>query len=163
MLGDLELPKRGYADQFYQLARLELDHAEKVMKLGSMQADMLFDHVRRIARIAKDRKVPLRVVELVPAGDQTFAASFEVVNPLEQPADLRFVIPTLRSANGDDLTGLRCVASCRGSVASGVAATVTVTATGPVTELAYGEIEVFASAETEKRVAHRALKVRPNG
>ncbi|MEO8699593.1 MAG: hypothetical protein ABI867_06090 [Kofleriaceae bacterium] len=149
--GTVSRPRLG--DHFYQLAKLELEHAASVMRLGSVQAEMLFDHVRQLARAQRGGEPPLRVLELQPAnGDH--ANTFEVRNPFEHPADVRFEIQPFGDA-------IKTEARSRISpIPPHATSLITVTAVGTITGVMFGQIDVYLSAEVEKRIARRSLKVR---
>src|SRR4051794_30521480 len=153
-------PRPRLGDHFYQLAKLELEHAASVMRLGSMQAEMVFEHVRQLARGARGGEPPLRVVELTPDRDN-HTGYFEIRNPFDRSADVRFQFSVLRDANGADPPGLQLAAHSRTRpIPAHATSRIDVALGGAVNEVLFGQIDVFLSAEIEKRVARRALKVR---
>ena len=159
-------PRPRLADHFYQLAKLELEHAASVLRLGSIQAEMLFDHVRQLARGARGGQPPMRVLELeLERGCERprYVGHFEVRNPFDHRADVRFQLSELHDAN-DHEHGCKPVAHSRTNpIPPHASSVIDVVVEDDIREILFGEIEVYLSAEIEKRVARRALKVRPHG
>jgi hypothetical protein len=172
-------PRPRLSDHFYQLAKLELEHAASVLRLGSIQAEMLFDHVRQLARGVRGGQPPMRVLELELERDERprdqdrerehgrhghrYVGRFEVRNPFDCRADVRFHISELRGAN-EHAHACRPTAQCRTNpIPPHASSAIEVVLEEHVHEILFGEIEVYLSAEIEKRVARRALKVRPHG
>lgn len=155
-------PRPRLGDHFYQLAKLELEHAASVMRLGSMQAEMVFDHVRQLARGARGGEPPLRVVELTQDKGH-YIGYFDIRNPFDRSADVRFQLSALRDSNGGDQPRLNPVAHSRTRpIPAHATSRIDVALSGTVNEVLFGQIDVFLSAEVEKRVARRALKVQPD-
>ena len=155
-------PRPRLGDHFYQLAKLELEHAASVMRLGSMQAEMVFEHVRQLARGTRGGEPPLRVVELTrDRGDHI--GYFDIRNPFDRSADVRFQLSALRDSNGVDQPDLRPTACSRTRpIPAHATSRIEIALCGAVSEVLFGQIDVFLSAEVEKRVARRALKVQPD-
>lgn len=155
-------PRPRLGDHFYQLAKLELEHAASVMRLGSMQAEMVFEHVRQLARGTRGGEPPLRVVELSQDNDK-YIGHFEIRNPFDRSADVRFQLSVLRDANGVDRPDLKPLAYSRTRpIPAHATSRIDVALSGVVSEVLFGQLDVFLSAEVEKRVARRALKVQPD-
>jgi hypothetical protein len=153
-------PRPRLGDHFYQLAKLELEHAASVLRLGHVQAEMLFDHVRQLARRSRRGETPARILELVPDGDG-HAGHFEVRNPFDRPADVRFEISELRDNHGrEGFTQLPQV-DCRTTpIPPRGVARIDVTLTDAVTSVLFGKLDVFLSGDVEELVARRSVKVR---
>jgi hypothetical protein len=101
------LPRPRPGDFFYRLARFELEHASNVIRLGNSQAEMIFDHVRQLARRTKGGgsggAVSTSVVELKPdvrEGKDVFLGSFDIKNTSALEADTRFECERLLNATG---------------------------------------------------------------
>lgn len=154
-------------DFFYRLAKFELEHASNVIRLGNSQAELIFDHVRQLARRSRGGATPMPVIALElrdgPSGALEYAGHFEIRNPFETEADARFEIGPLRDASGVEVAGARPRVTCGdGAVGPYETARVDVTIDhGAVPTTLFGELTVYLSAATEKQVARRALKVRP--
>lgn len=165
------LPRPRIGDFFYQMARFELEHASNVIRLGNSQAEMIFEHVRQLARRSRGAPTSSQVVVLQPATDRSeYAGSFEIRNPFDVDADLRFATPPLRYANGDEAVSpsdatrapIRPQVACSdGRVRRYQTARVDLTLDrSAVDQTLFGEITVYLSADVERQVAHRAIKVR---
>jgi hypothetical protein len=159
LLDDAEIPRRTYADHFYQLAKLELEHADKVLRLGGKQAELVFEHVRQMARSVRGKTAPVRVVELTQAAADVYEGSFDIRNPFEQRADVRFEVSELCDAGGEPQR-IEVRVACDAPEAY-AAIPVRLRVEGPIASVLFGEISVYLSTDVEKRVAHRSLKVRP--
>jgi hypothetical protein len=159
-------PRPRLSDHFYQLAKLELEHAASVLRLGSIQAEMLFDHVRQLARGVRGGQPPMRVLELEldrSCEKPRHVGRFEVRNPFDCRADVRFHISALRDACEHE-HAYKPTAHCKPNpIPPHATAIIDVALDEHIHEMLFGEIEVYLSAEIEKRVARRALKVRPHG
>lgn len=161
------------ADFFYRLARTELEHASNVIRLGNAQAELIFDHVRQLARRRRGAAAepPAAVVLLEPtATGDGYAAAFDVRNPFRVEADVRFELAPLRTASGEPAAGPpgadppRVRAACapaRVPAAQVGRVELTLAPAGAVAETLFGEVVVVLSGEVERPVARRALKVRP--
>ena len=151
------------ADFFYQLARAELDHAAKLMRLGNNQAEMLFEHARRLARRSRG-EVAVPVLELKRVeGSSSYEGDFEIRNPFEHEADPRYEIDALCNDTGGtvDHAPLHVKSASGGPVPAHSAATIRVTVDhGNHHGVAFGAVRVMLSADIEKQVAHRRVKVR---
>lgn len=148
-------------DFFYRLARFELEHASNIIRLGNSQAEMIFDHVRQLARRSKGGAAPMSVVALAPEGAD-LVGSFEIKSPFGERSDVRFDISPLRDAAGHEQAPRLKVACGDGTVPPYQTARVTVSLpASDVSQTLFGEITVYLSADVERQVARRAIKVRP--
>lgn len=155
------VPKPRLGDHLYQLAKFELEHASTLIRLGNSQAEMVFDHLRHLAR--RSQKTTTPVLELVPDDrkPRQSHARFEIKNPFDRPGDLRFEIAPLRRADGSETSEKPSV---KGKAnASSIRAHDTLyldlRATTP-DETLFGDVKVFLLADIEKQIAHRVIKVR---
>lgn len=166
----LPLPRIRSSDFFYRLARFELEHAANVIRLGNSQAELIFDHVRQLARRTKGASAPMAVVELAFDADaNAFVGSFEIKNPFERPADARFEVSELRDNTGKPV-GVRPDVSCGVEpveayrvrpVELALGHDVFEDASQRGTKVLFGEVTVFLVADVERQVAKRAIKIRP--
>lgn len=150
-------------DHFYQLARLELEHAASVLRLGSVQAEMLFEHVRQLARRSRGEAPRPVLLLAAPATGAPCVGSFEIRNPFDCAVDVRFEVSRLRGDRGEEWPELPRVACRPAPIPPHGAARVEVTLGGaaPATVL-FGELDVYLSGDVERRGARRAIKVRPH-
>lgn len=159
------LPRPRTGDFFYRLARFELEHASNIIRLGNAQAEMIFDHVRQLARRSKGGAVPTPVVALTLTevdGKQAYRGSFEIKNPFATEADARWEVSELRDASGEKQAATVKVECGNGRVPAHATARVELTVAKPaVKETLFGDIAVYLSADVERQVARRAIKVRP--
>ena len=165
------MPRPRPGDFFYRLARFELEHAANVIRLGNSQAEMVFDHVRQLSRrtrVGAGRPVTTQVVTLEPEPKENptvYVGRFEIKNTFEVDADVRFEIAALRGANGATVEPeLRPTVRCgTGTVAAHRTAFVELSLSllPPTLSTMFGEITVFLSADVERQVARRAIKIRP--
>jgi hypothetical protein len=152
-------PRLRLGDQFYQLAKLELEHAASLLRLGHTQAEMLFDHVRQLARRSRSCDAPARILELVPEGDR-HAGHFEVRNPFSRPADVRFETSGLRDDHGGERCTQRLHVDCQTApIPPHGVARIDVTLSDAVTSVLFGKLDVFLSGDVEELVARRSVKV----
>ena len=162
------LPRPRPGDFFYRLARFELEHASNVIRLGNSQAEMIFDHVRQLARRTKGGgggAVSTSVVELKPAvrhGAEVFLGSFEIKNTSAVEADARFEREPLFDASGGGGGVLPEVRCGDGPVAPYQTARVDVWIPRGkgIGETLFGSVTVYLSTDVERQVARRAIKVR---
>lgn len=155
------LPKAKLGDHLYQLAKFELEHASNLIRLGNSQAEMIYEHVRAIARRTQKTAAPA-VLEVVPQEGGLCRARFEVKNPFDQDGDLRFEIAPLRKADGEE-TGVKLAVRARngtGRVRPHDTLGIDLEAEPPP-ETLFGDLKVFLLADVERQVAHRVIKVRP--
>jgi len=154
------MPKPRLGDHFYQLAKFELEHASTLIRLGNSQAEMVFDHLRHLAR--RTQKATTPVLELVPDDKGTSRARFEIKNPFDKPGDLRFEIEALRDASGMAVPNRTLRVVGKGG-ASSIRAHDTlyldVSAETPEATL-FGDVKVYLLADIEKQISHRVIKVR---
>ncbi|HEY5920014.1 MAG TPA: hypothetical protein VIV11_00025 [Kofleriaceae bacterium] len=157
-------PKSRPADFFFRLARFELEHAQNIIRLGNSQAELIFDHVREIARRAKGGAVPTAVVSLEPVtvkGDHFYIGTFEIKSSFEKDADVRFDAPHMRDAQGEDVGFSPSFECSPNPVIAHHAARVTVTVPAErVKTTLFGEVTVYLLGDCERQVARRAIKVR---
>lgn len=157
-------PRPRAGDFFYRLAKFELEHASNILRLGNSQAEMIFNHVRQLARSSRGGKAAPTAVITLQRRDGTYAGDFEIRNPFETKADARFELGGLRDASGTEIKDRRLRVSCGedGSVLPYQTARVFITLDDQdVTSTMFGDVTVFLSADVEKQVAHRAIKVKP--
>lgn len=163
--GESKQDKARPTDFFFRLARYELEHAQNIIRLGNSQAELVFDHVRNLARRAKGGAVPTPVVSLEPVsvgGKHLYLGTFEIKNPFDQDADVRFDATPLRDAQGCDDKDLCPTFECSPNpVIPHHAARVTVTVPQErVKSTLFGEVTVYLVGDVERQVARRAIKVR---
>ncbi len=154
----LPLPRLG--DHFYQLAKFELEHASTLIRIGNSQAEMIFEHLRQLAR--RHQKSSSTVLTLEPTTDHSeCVGQFEVRNPFDKPADLRFDVAEFADVNGASVNSKPSVEGRNGAttVRAYDSIIVVVTTLAPSTTL-FGDVKVLLSADIEKQVAHRVIKVR---
>jgi hypothetical protein len=152
-------------DFFFRLARYELEHAHNILRLGNSQAELIFDHVRQLARRAKGGAVPTPVVSLEPVTvnqQHLYIGSFEIKSPFDKDADVRFDATPLRDAQGCESEEVCPKFECSPNpVIAHHAARVTITVPQErVKATLFGEVTVYLVADTERQVARRAIKVR---
>ena len=155
------MPKPRLGDHFYQLAKFELEHASRLIRLGNSQAEMVFDHLRHLAR--RTQKTTTKVLELIPdpQNPSECRGRFEVKNPFDKTGDLRFEIECLRKADGTDtevkpkVEGRNGVTTIRAHDTLYLDVRVD---TPP--ETYFGDVRVYLLADIEKQIAHRVIKVR---
>jgi hypothetical protein len=154
------VPRPKLGDHFYQLAKFELEHASTLIRLGNSQAEMVFDHLRQLAR--RTQKTSVTVLELEHRDPHDYVGVLGVRNPFDKPADMRCELGDLKDAIGA-VSELKLTASAQGSSRVAPYETlkidVGVSSKAPVDGTLFGEITVFLSADIEKRVAHRMVKL----
>lgn len=154
----------------FELARLEIKHAEKILSLSHAQADLLFDHAQRLVyRIRSCGAQAPAVVDLhadLSRPDKRAEASFGVRNPFGERADPLFHSRPFRTQTGDAVAGLDVRFSCepdrvppRGTgeieISVGIAS-----ATGLEAGVYFAELDVALIGDEERRVARRLLRLR---
>ncbi len=153
----------------YQLARTELEHAENILKIGNSQADLLFEHAQRIVRsIGGGGQVPAPVIELCVtlAAPEVGHATFALHNPFSRRADVRLEIEPFKDHHGRHVSLLDAAVApqCKSApVAARSRAEVDLTVTLPqgiTPGLYFSKITAYLSADIERRVAVRMLKLR---
>jgi hypothetical protein len=162
------LPRPRPGDFFYRLARFELEHASNVIRLGNSQAEMIFDHVRQLARRSKGGAVSTSVVLLAPEvvnGQDVYVGTFDIKNTSAVEADTRFEFGALLDAGGsaDVEGGVMPTVKCgNGRVAPYQTARVEVSVPrGKVINATlFGTVTVFLLTDVERQVAKKAIKVR---
>ena len=162
---DAEEDRLRLGDYLYKLAKLELEHASNILSLGNTQAEMLFEHVRRLVRRSRGASAPLKVLEIsAPEDDKQAIGRLEVRNPFERDADARFEMSTFRRPDGVPGPELATTVRCAGGVIAPYATAVVelTVATGEWTDgdLLYAELTVYLSALVEKEVACRVVKLK---
>jgi hypothetical protein len=162
------LPRPRPGDFFYRLARFELEHASNVIRLGNSQAELIFDHVRQLARRSKGGgggAVSTSVVELKPDsrhGEDVFLGTFDIKNTSSLEADTRFECERLLNATGVAGGADLKVACGNGRVPPYQTARVDVwiSREKDIRETMFGAVTVFLSTDVERQVARRAVKIR---
>ncbi len=162
---DFDADRTRLGDFLYKLAKLELEHASNIVHLGNMQAEMLFEQVRRLARRARGGGAPNKVLDIVAElGHATATGSFQIRNPFDREADARFEIGALRTQAATLDPPLRVIARCDGAVPPHATADVVVEVSGTeqlaVGDVRFGELVVYLSADVELEVARRLVKVK---
>ena len=156
------LPRPKLGDHFYQLAKFELEHASTLIRLGNSQAEMVFDHLRQLARRTQKTSATVLELEAGKAGD--YVGVLSIRNPFEKPADLRCELSQLKDAVGA-VSEVKLTAAPQAKGSSRVAPyetlkiDVKVSGKNAIEGTLFGEITVFLSADIEKQVAHRMVKV----
>lgn len=163
------LPKPRLGDHFYQLAKFELEHASNLIRLGNSQAEMIFEHVRQLSRRAQ--KTTTSVVTLEPevaavrrGEEQHSGGRFEIKNPFDKAADLRFEVSALRTNDGKE-TGWSIKprrSGEQGPVRAHESTWIELRAhtKDHFGETLFADLTVYLSADVEKQVARRVVKVR---
>ncbi len=156
------MPRPRLGDHLYQVAKLELEHASALIKLGNSHADVIFEHLRALARRTQKQSAAVLVLEPPSRDDTTCVGQLEVRNPLDSAADVRFELTPLKTATGEPVEG--AVVRARGrhgahTVRAYDSLVVELVAHRPA-ETRFGAVKVFLSAAVEKQVAHRIVKVR---
>jgi hypothetical protein len=104
---EVQETKTRLSDLVYKLAKMELEHAESLLSLGNSQADLLFEHVRTLARTARNRgEPPVAVVEFAFIRSAEYAAvtsRFRIHNPFDEDADVRFEVSPFKDQFGAPL------------------------------------------------------------
>jgi hypothetical protein len=163
------LPRPRPGDFFYRLARFELEHASNVIRLGNSQAEMIFDHVRQLARRSKGggaAAASMSVVVLAPAtldGRPVYLGSFDIKNTSSVEADARFERDHLLDATGTHGGALPEVRCGNGRVPPYQTARIEVWIPRDkvIDRTLFGSVTVYLSTDVERQVARRAIKVRP--
>jgi hypothetical protein len=163
------LPRPRPGDFFYRLARFELEHASNVIRLGNSQAEMIFDHVRQLARRSKGGAVSTSVVLLTPEvvdGEPVYAGAFDIKNTSAIEADTRFELGPLLDASGSAAVegGVTPTVQCgSGRVPPYQTARIEVSVPRGkvINSTLFGTVTVFLLTDVERQVAKRAIKVRP--
>lgn len=158
-------PRLRLGDHLFQLAKVELEHASTLAKLGNTQAELVFDHLRQLARRHQKASAIVLEVRPVPGVDQC-VGELQVRNPFDESAHLRFErSATLRSPDGSETShAFRVEAAGRASsVPASGSVRIVVTVEGTHDTPLFGDLEVFVSAKLERSVAKRLIKVVPPG
>jgi hypothetical protein len=151
----------------YDLARTELEHAEKLLNISHKQADLLFAHARALVQSVRGTSAPpASVVELAPVGGQAQQV-FPIRNPFEKRADARFELEGFKSQQGDNVPELdqalklECVPVRLLARSSGkVRLTLTLPAGCQVPcGIYFCKLVVHLSADIERPVATRLIKL----
>lgn len=153
-----------YGDFAYRLAKAEVEHAEKILSMSHDQADMVFKHVRSLVRSARRNEPPASVLELKCSAPQRYEAAFEIYNPFLAEAFLRLDFPGFRTMQGAEhgapaaqLTAPGVSLPARGSVE--IVAVVNLAHQNVPAGVYFGELSVYLSADVERLVAQRMLRV----
>jgi hypothetical protein len=171
---DAESDRVRLSDYLFKLAKLELEHAANILNLGNVQAEMMFDHVRRLVRRSQGATGPRKVLEVLADPGKTEAtAELLIRNPFDRDADPRFELGPFRRQDGThDPSGahpsapgapfqvdLRCDVLRPYGTAT---AKLTIHTDGkPIEGVQFAELAVFLSAEVEREVARRIVKLKP--
>jgi hypothetical protein len=159
---DAETDRVRLSDYLFRLAKLELEHAANILQLGNTQAEMMFDHVRRLVRRTQGSGAPRKVLEVVtdPKSDVA-TGEFEVRNPFDRDADPRFELTPFRRQDGTPGPKLKVELAC-GVVRpySSATAQITVHPGARLDGVLFAELAVYLSAETEREVARRIVKLK---
>lgn len=163
----LQSNKAKQSDLVYSLAKMELEHAESLLNLGNAQASLLFEHVRNLARTARNRgEPPVQVLnfQFGTTERECQTRRFRIHNPFETDADPRFEISGLRDHQGrhhSEHLGLvtptlePIVAPARSTADVAVAV-----APGMGSGLYFADLNVHLCADVERHVAKRVIKVK---
>jgi hypothetical protein len=155
-------PRPRLGDHFYQLAKFELEHAATLIKLGNSQAEMIFEHLRQLARRTQKSASPVLALVPDPAIPGQSLGRFEVRNPFEKTAHLRYTVEPLTTLDGVANQKVLTVTPRAFSVRAYDSVLIDVAAEKPpATEVWFGDIRVFLVADIEKQVAHRVVRVMP--
>ena len=158
----------------YELARHEIKHAERILSLSHSQADMLFEHARRLVRRMRSSpkgqpRHPAKVVDLEAyksAPDEPADATFGITNPFDVAADARFFAPRFATQSGDEVGGLsKPTFDIGGVIPPNAARTVTIQvriedAGDCDVGVYFTELEVYLVGHVEQLVARRLLRLR---
>lgn len=162
---DAESDRIQLGDYLFKLARLELEHVSNLLSLGNAQAEMMFEHVRRLARRARSGESPRKIVLLTAAHGESARARFEIRNPFGQEADPRFDLGAFRRQDGTAVEDVKARVVC-GCVAAHTEAGVNVevpTSSLQAGDVLFAELSVYLSADVEREVARRMLKLKVRG
>jgi hypothetical protein len=173
---DAETDRVRLGDYLFKLAKLELEHAANILNLGNVQAEMMFDHVRRLVRRSQGAAGPRKVLEVLADPGKTEAtAELLIRNPFDRDADPRFELGPFRRQDGtrgpvpggaadEDAPGAPFKVKLDCDVVrpySTATAKLTIHTGGAVEGVQFAELAVFLSAETEREVARRIVKLKP--
>ncbi len=161
---DFDADRTRLGDFLYKLAKLELEHASNILSLGNMQAEMLFEQVRRIARRARGEGAPHKVLEIAVDPGKPASGSFEIRNPFDRDADARFEIGEMRQQDGTPDPSVRVQVHVDGAILPHATATVIVDVPKAKSlsagDVRFAELVVFLSAHVETEVARRLIKLK---
>jgi hypothetical protein len=159
---DFDADRARLGDFLYKLAKLELEHASNILSLGNVQAEMLFEQARRLARRARGASGPQQVLDIVVVGGQPASGRFEIKNPYDHEADARFVITKVADESGETRDDVKLKPRCEGALLPHGSATVIVEATCTTKAgVRFAELTVLvSSAHFETDVARRIVKVK---
>ena len=161
---DFDSDRTRLGDFLYKLAKLELEHASNILSLGNMQAEMLFEQVRRVARRARGEGGPQKVLELVVDPQQPATGTFEIRNPFDREADARFEVGQMRKQDGTVDPSVVALPSIDGAILAHLNTNVVVdiptAASLAPGDVRFGELVVFLSANVEVEVARRLIKLK---
>lgn len=160
---DAEVDRVRLSDYLFRLAKLELEHAANILNLGNTQAEMMFDHVRRLVRRSQGGSAPRKVLEVhTDPGQDVAVGELEIRNPFDRDADPRFELTPFRNQDGTPGPSLAVDLDC-GVVRPYGTATVQlqVHAAARPQSVLFAELTVYLSAEIEREVARRIVKLKP--
>lgn len=158
---DAETDRVRLSDYLFRLAKLELEHAANILNLGNTQAEMMFDHVRRLVRRTQGSTAPRKVLEVL-ADPRTGVATgeLEVRNPFDRDADPRFELTPFRNQDGSPGPQFKVELACD-VVRPYSSATAQIKVTGaPLAGVLFAELAVYLSADVEREVARRIVKLK---
>lgn len=155
----------------YELARHEVEHAERVLSLSHAHADLLFEDVRRLTRRLRGDPTagrPVKVLDLRAslAKKEEARASFEVRSPFAIEADPRFVLGRFERQDGTkidiEVVEMRCEPERvppRGVVT--ISAVVPADAQSKLERGVYfADLTTLLVGDVEERVAQRLVRLR---
>jgi hypothetical protein len=155
------LPRPKPGDFFYRLARFELEHASNIIRLGNSQAEMIFDHVRQLARRTKPGAAsPTAVLVLAPTEKNHYVGAFEIKNAHDEEADARFEFTELRDSNGQALGKTPTAKPLRVGPHQTALVEVRLKRAAKDSTM-FGELAVHLVSDMDRQVAKRAIKIRP--
>lgn len=160
---DAELDRVRLSDYLYRLAKLELEHVANILSLGNTQAEMLFEHVRRLARRSWGDGGPRKVLELqVDPDSGAGSAQLEIHNPFDRDADPRFELSAFRRHDGTPGPAVEVALSCDVVGPHGAAMLQLDVRLGDaaVDAVLFAELAVFLSTDVEREVARRVVKLK---
>lgn len=157
----------------YEVARHEVEHAERVLSLSHAHADLLFEDVRSLTRKLRGDTTAARPVKVlgleVSLGKKNVArAGFDVRSPFAMEADARFVLGEFEKADGTKVNvGMEMVCEPPCVPPRGVATISAVVSVDAQSKLERGvyfaELAVLLVGDVEERVARRLVRLRVDG
>jgi hypothetical protein len=159
---DAEVDRVRLSDYLFRLAKLELEHAANILSLGNTQAEMMFDHVRRLVRRSQGGNATRKVLEVrADPGQDVAIGELEIRNPFDREADPRFELTPFRMQDGAPGPDLKIELGC--DVVrpySSALVQIKVHMAAPPDCVLFAELTVYLSAEIEREVARRIVKLK---